>query len=188
MLHVARAHARATACLADASRLPFPRASVDAVLLAYVLFHLLDPAAGVHEAARVLRPGGSAGTVTRASEAQPKATTVWDDTLGEFGVPTLPDHGNHTGLDTEDHVGALLATNGLMPTMTWREPIEHAFTPETYLRLRSGGGSSRARLARVDARTAETAMAEARQRLRELDPSDFVFRGEVICTISHKTS
>ena len=169
MLHVARAHARATACLADASRLPFPRASVDAVLLAYVLFHLLDPAAGVHEAARVLRPGGSAGTVTRASEAQPKATTVWDDTLGEFGVPTLPDHGNHTGLDTEDHVGALLATNGLMPTMTWREPIEHAF-------------------ARVDARTADPAMAEARQRLRELDPSDFVFRGEVICTISHKTS
>jgi len=188
MLHVARAHAQATACLADASRLPFPRASVDAVLLAYVLFHLLDPGAGAHEAARVLRSGGSAGTVTWASETQPNAATVWDDTLGEFGVPTLPDHGNHTGLDTEDHVRALLATNGLTPTRAWREPIEHAFTPEIYLRLRSGGGSSRARLARVDAHTAGAAIAEARQRLRALDPSDFVFRGEVICTISHKPS
>lgn len=55
MLHYAREHRRATCALASAAGLPFAPSSVDAVLLAYVLFHLLDPRAAVREAARVLR-------------------------------------------------------------------------------------------------------------------------------------
>lgn len=42
----------------DALRLPFPDASFDAVCMAFGLRNLADPAAGLTEAGRVLRPGG----------------------------------------------------------------------------------------------------------------------------------
>lgn len=186
MLRVAQQQANATVCLADASALPVADASVDAVLLAYVLFHLLAPAAGVREAARVLRPGGTLGTVTWAGETPPKAAGVWDEVLAAFDVPTLRDHGNHTGLDREEHVRSLLTTNGFAPARVWLQLIEHTFTPDTYLQMRTSGGCGRARLARVDAPTSEAAVAEVQQRLRALEPSDFTFRGEVICAVGHK--
>jgi SAM-dependent methyltransferase len=44
--------------VADAHDLPLPDAGFDAVLLRYVLQHVLDPARVLSEALRVLRPGG----------------------------------------------------------------------------------------------------------------------------------
>jgi SAM-dependent methyltransferase len=43
---------------ASADRLPFPDESFDAVVACLVFEHLLDPAAPIHEVARVLEPGG----------------------------------------------------------------------------------------------------------------------------------
>jgi ubiquinone/menaquinone biosynthesis C-methylase UbiE len=83
-----RPHPRgASAVTADALALPLADGTVDAVILAYVLFHLADPARAAAEAARVLRPGGRAGIITWAWERQPHASTVWDQVLAEAGVP-----------------------------------------------------------------------------------------------------
>jgi SAM-dependent methyltransferase len=186
MLRVAHDRAGATVCLADAARLPVASGSVDAVLLAYVLFHLADPAAGVGEAARVLRPGGRAGTVTWASETQPEAGTVWEATLSEFGVPALAAHGNHAGLDREDDVAALHTATGLARPRVWRASIGHTFVPADYLRMRTAGGAGRARLALVDDTTRQAAIAELDRRLRALSTDAFTFSGEVICAASEK--
>jgi ubiquinone/menaquinone biosynthesis C-methylase UbiE len=58
MLRIARTRRGASAVLADALALPLADGTADAVILAYVLFHLADPARAAAEAARVLRPGG----------------------------------------------------------------------------------------------------------------------------------
>jgi ubiquinone/menaquinone biosynthesis C-methylase UbiE len=54
----APARGRVDWVVADAERLPLPSSSFDRVLLSMVLHQLADPAAGVHEAFRVLRRGG----------------------------------------------------------------------------------------------------------------------------------
>ena len=63
MLRIARTRRSAPAILADALALPLADGIADAVILAYVLFHLADPLVTLAEAARVLRPGGRAGTI-----------------------------------------------------------------------------------------------------------------------------
>jgi SAM-dependent methyltransferase len=44
--------------------LPLADATADAVILAYVLFHLTDPPRALAEARRVLRPGGRVAAIT----------------------------------------------------------------------------------------------------------------------------
>lgn len=50
----------------DVHRLPFPDASFDQVLLLHVLTYAHDPALALHEAGRVLRPGGQLAVATLA--------------------------------------------------------------------------------------------------------------------------
>ena len=68
MLQIARTRRGAAAVLADALALPLADATADAVILAYVLFHLTDPPLAIAEAARVLRPGGRVTAITWAWE------------------------------------------------------------------------------------------------------------------------
>jgi ubiquinone/menaquinone biosynthesis C-methylase UbiE len=56
MLRVAHVRRATAAVQADAQALPVAAGSVDAVVLAYVLFHLSEPDRALREATRVLRP------------------------------------------------------------------------------------------------------------------------------------
>lgn len=53
---------------ADAAALPFEDASFDIVLAMHMLYHLPEPALGVAEIARVLKPGGAAVVATNGRE------------------------------------------------------------------------------------------------------------------------
>ncbi|HWT58021.1 MAG TPA: methyltransferase domain-containing protein [Rhizobium sp.] len=51
-------------CRADAAALPFEDGAFDLVIAMHMLYHLPDPAAGVAEMARVLKPGGFLAVTT----------------------------------------------------------------------------------------------------------------------------
>lgn len=67
MVELARARG-VLAEVGDAQRLPFPDATFDCALAAWMLFHLPDLDAGLAELARVLEPGGRLVAVTNGNE------------------------------------------------------------------------------------------------------------------------
>lgn len=184
MLRLAKDGRNVHAIRGDAMALPVGDGLAQAVVLAFVLFHLTDPERGLQEARRVLCSGGQVGTVTWAREWPSHAAKVWDEVLEQSGVPTLPAHGNHSGLDSVEAIRELVGRSGLSPGDIWVETIEHTFVPEDFFRLRSGYGLHRARLNALDEAARRRILAEVRRRFEQLAPSDHCFRGEVVCSVS----
>jgi len=190
MLRRCRSATGIPAIRCDALSLPVRDAAVDAVALAFVLFHLSDPAQAVAEAARVLTCGGRVATVTWARDDPMEADEVWDETLTEAGAPPLPARRVDAGLDSEDAIGGPLAGAGLRPTRIWLEPLRHQWEPPAYCRFATGSGRNRQRLQQLDAGPRGDVLDRALKRLRALDPDAFAWRGEVVCavaTLPHRT-
>ena len=184
MLRANRDRTDAHVVHADALALPLRDDSVDAALMAFVLFHLSDPSIALAEVARVLRSGGTLGTVTWSSEATVGAFTIWDTTLTEAGAPGLAPRRVDAGLDSSDAIAATLTAAGFHPRRIWVEPLEHQWTPETYWQLATGSGLNRLRLEVLDEAVRAETLERARQRLEALDPEKYAWQGEVVCAVA----
>ena len=81
----------------DVAALPFADDSFDIVLAIHMLYHLPDPARGVAELARVLRPGGTAVVTTNGlhnfAETETLSRKIWGSCPGR-------DLAQHFGLET----------------------------------------------------------------------------------------
>jgi SAM-dependent methyltransferase len=187
MLRVARDHTELLLALGDALALPVRSESVDAVFLAYVLFHLSSPDQAIREAARVLHRDGVIGTVTWATESPLHAYAVWDRTLNDAGAHVVTPRRVDTGLDSPAAIRALLTASGFRPRRIWTQLVRHQWTPESYWRLATGSGLNRLRLHALDDRTRAETLHLAQQRLGELQPADFAWTGEVICAAASRT-
>jgi 2-polyprenyl-3-methyl-5-hydroxy-6-metoxy-1,4-benzoquinol methylase len=101
---------------ANLEKLPFPDASFDRVLCVQVIEHLLDPAAGFAELARVLKPGGilvlstdnSNGQLSRVLNAPRTAFVHAFSLTDRHAVVTFP----HRAF-TSDEVAGEIADSGL---------------------------------------------------------------------------
>lgn len=90
--------------VADAAALPFEDESFDLVLAMHMLYHLSDPAAGVREIARVLRPGGMAVAATNGRETMAELFALKAAAFGGAGRDELID-----GFNLENGAGLLAA-------------------------------------------------------------------------------
>jgi SAM-dependent methyltransferase len=184
MLRNCRSTTRIPAICGDALALPIRDAAVDAVVLAFVLFHLADPIQAIAEAARVLTGGGRIGTATWAQDDLTEADAVWDKTLTEAGAPPLPARRVDVGLDGPDAIHRLLTDAGLSPTRIWLHPLSQLWKPATYYRFATGSGRNKQRLQQLDIATRSKTLRRVRKRLHELDPGAFAWHGEVVCAVA----
>lgn len=188
MLRVAQGRSQALAVQADGLTLPLPADSADAVLLAFVLFHMADPPGAMTEAARVLRPGGPVGTATWAASVDvlPRAYETWDRTLSEAGAPPVSGSRLDDGLDTPEAMEGLLVGGGFTPVRVWIEHLRRQWSAASYFALATGSGMNRTRLDVLDPPTLAATLELARTRINALDVSDLEWSGDVVCAVAVK--
>lgn len=79
------AASRPPGAVADVRALPFTRASVDDAVASFVLNHLTDPAAGLDELVRVVRPGGAVLATVYSNASRSAARDRVDEVAKEAG-------------------------------------------------------------------------------------------------------
>jgi ubiquinone/menaquinone biosynthesis C-methylase UbiE len=187
MLTLAAEHGIALA-LMDASALAVRDGCVDVALMAFVLFHLQEPVPALAEAARVLRPGGTLGTVTWADDPVTRATQVWDDELNAHGAtdPTPMPPRNDDAMNTPEKMAMLFAKAGLETVRSWIEHLEHNWEMDRFIVMRTTFGASKRKLESLTPAARMVFLERARDVVSRLSIEDFHYRGACVCAIARR--
>ena len=183
---LARAHKTFRRVAGDLARLPFQDETFDVCVLAFVLFHLVDPQSGVDEAARVLTPGGAIGTTTWGDENMPRAFEIWAEEMDAVGAPPAADTANDELVDTREKMRSIFENAGLEPVKIWQGEYRATPTPDEFLRHRTEHGQGRWRLAQLDPDSRTRCIDAVRRRVTALSPDDFLEISEVIYAVGRK--
>lgn len=171
----------------DASRLSCKDESFDVAVLAFVLFHVLDPQQAMFEMARVLRPEGAIGTITWGDESDPPAYDIWFEELAEHDAPPGdPDFARFDSVDTPEKVGVLMKKSGLQPERAWVGEYRTTTTVEEFLAHRTSHGQGRARYEAMPEAARSHCLERARSRLERLEPDGFAETAEVVFVVARK--
>ena len=187
MLHLAKERHQGPLALMDVQRLALPANRFEVALVAFVLFHLPSPEQCLAELNRVLRPGGSVGTVTWGSEKEPAASAIWDDELQAAGaqVIQLPAVDNRACCDSTQKMTMLLEQAGFVSIKAWTESIEHRWRPKDHFDYQVRM-NSRLRLQSLDVRDRESCISRVKRRLSGADDEQYIYRGEVFMATAVK--
>ncbi|HEX6360911.1 class I SAM-dependent methyltransferase [Actinophytocola sp.] len=181
---IGRAPAGFPRVLGDAARLPAADDVFDVVVLAFMLFHLPDPVAGLREAWRVLRSGGVVGVATWGPEPRVPALDIWHEELDRHDAPPdAPLVGNHDLVDTPDKLAGLLRDAGFAEVTVDGTPWEYRPSVERFVEQHVELGHTSRRLLGLppDART--EFVRAVRARLAELEPEGFVHHHLIVTGI-----
>jgi ubiquinone/menaquinone biosynthesis C-methylase UbiE len=178
---IARAPTEFPRVVADAARLPFADGGFDAAVVAFVLFHLPDPPAGLREVRRVLADGGALAIATWGPDFPVRAIDVWHEELDRHGAPPdAPLVSNHTAVDTPDKLGELVRSAGFADVELGPVPWEYRPTAERFVEHHLVLGHTARRLAGMEPAAREEFVRVVRARLAALDPEDFVDRRTIV--------
>jgi SAM-dependent methyltransferase len=168
----------------DCTRPAFPAASFDAVISAFMLFHVPQPLVALRCAREVVRPGGAVAIAVWGTGEVFPAMDAWDEELDRLDVPLDPSAaGGPDGrvqTDSPQKMAALLADAGFEDVVA--ESAEWLLQWElgNFLEWRRRMGPSSRRLAQLDPNERETAFARARERVEAMGHAALFHRDEVV--------
>ncbi len=167
--------------VADACQLGLASGSMDVAVLAFMLFHVREPARALAEARRVLRPSGTIGTITWDGPPAFAAQLAWSQELDAHGPAPMPDDpSDHRPVDCEEKVAALLADAGFAGVRTWTIPFDHRYGRDELIDKLTSMGSSAHRLATLAPKERDSFLEIARRRLHTMSEEDFVDHATLI--------
>jgi ubiquinone/menaquinone biosynthesis C-methylase UbiE len=171
----------------DAAQLPFTAGSFDAVVMAFMLFHLPRPTVGLAEARRVLRPGGWIGLLTWGTERDSRARTRWVEELDAAGAAEVTEQLSwHELVNTPQKVNRELQTAGFTVAVSRVESFVQQPTCAEFLSRRTRLGCCGHRWASLEQERRQALLGKACRRLEELSPEDFEEESEVIITVAER--
>jgi SAM-dependent methyltransferase len=150
--------------LGDAMALPYPDAAFDAAVMALVIFFVPDPAKGVAEMARVVRPGGSVSSY------------AWDITGGGFPYAAVQQEMAALGVQPLwppsvdaariDRLRALWADAGMIDIETCELRVERTYEDfDTFWKTAQKGPRLAPKIAGMSPEDTERLKARLRERL-----------------------
>lgn len=182
---IGRAPATFPRVVGDGMRLPFATGSVDVAVLAFMLFHLPDPAAGLVEVRRVLTGGGALGVATWGPEYGVPATTIWHEELDRHGAPPdTPLVSNYGVADTPERLADMITSAGFADVehvpVTW----EYGPSMEQFVEHHTTLGRTARRMTGMPDDVRARFLDAVRTRLATLAPEDFVDRREIVVAVA----
>jgi SAM-dependent methyltransferase len=171
----------------DAAELPFADGSFDAVVMAFMLFHLPRPTAGLAEAWRVLRPGGLIGLLTWGTERESLARTQWVEELDAAGAAEVTEKLSwHELVNTPQKVNGELEAAGFTVAISRVESFVQRPTCAEFVSRRTGLGCCGHRWESLQQARRQALLGNACRRLEALSPEDFEEESEVIITVAER--
>lgn len=182
---IGRAPAAFPRVIGDGMRLPFATGSFDVLVLAFMLFHLPDPAAGLAEARRVLTGGGALGVTTWGPDVPVRALDIWHDELDRHGAPA--DTGqiaNVDGINTPEGLTGALTAAGFARVEIMPVTFEYAPTMARFVEHHANLGRTARRMAGLPAEVQPRFLEAVTERLGPLAPEDFVDRKGIVAAVA----
>jgi SAM-dependent methyltransferase len=184
-----RAPAEFPRAVVDAARLPFADGAFDVAVLAFMLFHLPDPAAGVREVHRVLRPGGTVGLAVWGEDPPMPSMEIWHDELDRHGAPKDDAMvSRHVVLNTPEKLADVLAAAGFggidVGPVPWSPPRGR----EQFLEHNTHLGCGARRFERLEPAAREEFLRAVQARLSGLDDEAFTDRREILAGTARRTA
>ena len=138
----------------DCMRPALAEASIDAIVSAFMLFHVPDPAAALRCMHEILRPGGEVAIAVWGTNRDEPGVEVWTEELDAFGAgPDPAAAGPQDGdelVKSPQKLAALLAGAGFREVASGLDGWEQRWTPEAFMDWRTRMTPSRRRLATLD--------------------------------------
>lgn len=165
----------------DAAWLPFADESFDAVVMAFMLFHVAEPDRALREVRRIVRSGGVAGAATWGSGASYPALDLWNEALAEVAAPLEEDVPDSTeATNTPEAMAGLFEEAGFASVQTEEAPFEFVQTVDSFIENRLRIGRSRRLVERLDPDARDRLVTQMRERLATLAPADLVDHDTVV--------
>jgi SAM-dependent methyltransferase len=173
---------RAPLAAMDAVALGVRARTFDVAVLAFVLFHVPDPASALAEVRRVLRRGGTVGMTTWAEDPATPAGQIWDEELDGHGAwDPRPQAMQDELMNSSEKVRGLLGAAGFTPERVWIERVEYQWSVPRFMGLRAGFGNTKRKLETLDPGVRQTVLARIEARVSRLGPADLLCRGAAVC-------
>ena len=189
MLRIARQDRRNPFVVMDAEFLGLRAETVDVAVLAFMLFHVPDPVAGLREVHRVLRNGGFLGVTTWGEMPINPSTAIWKEELDACGAPPDLRHPSlmqHASMDSPEKLSRLLEAGGFPAAQISCERFAHQWTVSALLALHLGAGTPARRLKRLPGPAQATCRDRVEARLEKLTPDELLDRRDVLYAVARR--
>lgn len=190
MLRVASRDPGRLLALTDATRSGFRSGTFDVVVMAFMLFHLADPPAGLREACRILRPDGTAGIVVWGKDAELPCGDLWREALDSFGAgpdPRDPEIARHDLMDTPAKLRRLIRDAGFPRGRTWGRRFTTPWSRERLLETQAACGWTSRRLETLAEPARAACRAHVGSRMAGLGPEELTGALEVVFGIASRS-
>lgn len=185
MLRHALASETTPVAVMDARQLALRDACADAVVAAFMLFHVPEPVWALAEARRVLGAGGWCGVTVWGQRRRGAAADAVAELFDCEGVP--PDEADPARsdelMDTPDKLAEVLQTAGFVGVRSWSQPLAHRWDAEQLVSYLTEYGAGARRLGRLPSERRRVLVEQVRRLVVHANPDDLVDRSTVVLAV-----